>query len=379
MQGLNQGGVGRPLRAIAGLVHTLLVLTTTALQYMVLRHRQSGSLAAENLFLRKQLALFLERDVKPRRADDATRAALVWLSKAFDWRDALVIVKPATLIAWHRKGFRLFWKLKSRAGRPASPAELKALIRRMAVENVTWGEERIANELLLKLGIGVSPRTVRKYMPRRTVDGPDGWRTDQRWMTFVRNHAESVVACDFFTVVTAMFKVLYVFVVVEHATRRIVHCNVTEHPTADWTLQQLREAIPADYSYRFLLRDRDAKFSSQLDESVRRLRLRVLKTPLRAPKANAICERTIGTIRRECLDYLIPLGERHLRRILAEWIAHFNSARPHSALGPGIPYPPIGAPVELRLSRHSMPAGARVTARPILGGLHHEYALQQVA
>jgi hypothetical protein len=230
------------------------------LLYSLIRHRRSCSLVAENLFLRKQLALFRERDVKARRADDATRAALVWLSKVFNWRDALVIVKPATLIGWHRKVFRLFWKLKSRAGRPALPAELKALIRRMAVENVTFGEERIANELLLKLGIGVSPRTVRKYMPGRTVEGPDGWRTDQRWMTFVRNHAESVVACDFFTVVTAMFKVLYVFVVVEHATRRIVHCSVTEHPTADWTLQQLREAIPADHSYRFLVRDRDAKF-----------------------------------------------------------------------------------------------------------------------
>jgi len=142
MRRLNQGGVGRLLRAIAGLVGTLIVLLTTALQYTVLRHRQSGSLAAENLFLRKQLALFQEREVKPRRADDATRAALVWLAKAFNWRGALVIVKPATLIGWHPKGFRLFWKLKSRAVRPGLPAELKTLIRRMAVENVTWGNRR---------------------------------------------------------------------------------------------------------------------------------------------------------------------------------------------------------------------------------------------
>jgi transposase InsO family protein len=154
---------------------------------------------------------------------------------------------------------------------------------------------------------------------------------------------------------------------------------VTEHPTADWTLQQLREAIPADHSYRFLVRDRDAKFSSQLDESIRRLRLQVLKTPVRSPKANAICERTIGTIRRECLDYWIPLGERHLRRILAEWITHFNAARPHSALGPGIPDATVDVPTELRLSRHEIPPGARVTARPVLSGLHHEYALQLAA
>ena len=196
-------------------------------------------------------------------------------------------------------------------------------------------------------------------------------------MTFVRNHAAAIVACDFF-VVTATFKVLCVFVVVEHATRRILHFNITRHPTGDWTLQQLREAIPANRPYGYLIRDRDAKFSSWLDESIRRLRLQILRTPVRAPKANAICERTIGTIRRECLDYLIPLGERHLHRILAEWIKHFNAARPHSALGPGIPKPPEGVPEKLQRHRHTMASGARVKLRPILGGLHHEYSVGSV-
>lgn len=214
MRELNLDAVCGLLQAIGRLGRTLTSLLGTMLLQLMVSHRPSRSLAAENLFLRKQLALFQERDMKPRRADDGTRAALVWLSKAFNWRDALVIVKPVTLIGWHRKGFRLFWRLKSRAGRPALPRELKALIRRMAEENLTWGEERIANELMLKLGIRVSPRTVRKYMPARPDDGPDGWRGDQRWMTFVRNHAEAVVACDFFTVVTATFKVLYVFVVI---------------------------------------------------------------------------------------------------------------------------------------------------------------------
>jgi transposase InsO family protein len=187
------------------------------------------------------------------------------------------------------------------------------------------------------------------------------------------------VACDFFTVVTATFKVLYVFVVVEHATRRILHFNVTRHPTGDWTLQQLREAIPGDHAYGYLIRDRDTKFSHRLDESVRRLRLEILKTPVRTPQANGICERTIGTIRRECLDYLIPLGEEHLFRILAEWIRHFNTASPHSALGPGIPDPPKTIPAELQPTRHELPSGARVVARPILGGLHHEYSLALAA
>lgn len=182
-----------------------------------------------------------------------------------------------------------------------------------------------------------------------------------------------------FTVVTATFKVLYVFTVVEHATRRILHFTVTEHPTTGWALQQLREAIPANHPYGFLIRDRDGKFSSQLDESIRRLRTQTLKTPVRAPKGNVICERTIGTMRRECLDYFIPLGERHLYRILPEWISHFNVARPHSALGPGIPAPPIGMPAELRPDRHNVPSGSPVIARPVLGGLHHEYALQLAA
>jgi putative transposase len=349
------------------------------LQYIAIRHRPVRSLAAENLFLRKQLALFQERGIKPRRVDDATRAVLVWLSRAFSWREALVVVKPATLIRWHREGFRLFWKFKSRPGRPALPRDLRALIRQMARENQAWGEERIAHELLLKLGLQVSPRTVRKYMPEHPSGGPHGGTSDQHWTTFVKNHAQAIVACDFFTVVTATFKVLYVFVVIEHASRKILHFNVTAHPTADWTLQQLREAIPANHPYEFLIRDRDAKFASRLDESVRRLRLQVLKTPVRTPKANAICERTIGTIRRECLDYLIPLGERHLRRILAEWIGHFNTARPHSALGPGIPDPPIGMPAKLRGRRHELPPGARVTSRAVLRGLHHEYAMQPAA
>ena len=234
----------RLLRAIGRLLRTLVGLGATAFQYAVNYHRPRRALAAENLFLRKQLALFQEREVKPRRADDATRAALVWLAKAFNWRGALVIVKPATLIRWHREGFRLFWRLKSRPGRPLLPRNVRGVIHRMALENPIWGEERIANELLLKLGLGISPRTVRKYMPQRTSAGPDGWRGDQRWVTFVRNHAEAIIACDFFVAVTATFKLLYVFVVVEHATRRILYFNVTEHPTAAWTLQQLRQRFP---------------------------------------------------------------------------------------------------------------------------------------
>ena len=379
MQRLDFAAVERLRTATVDFVRTLAGLIGTVAQYVVQRQRREARLAAENLFLRKQLALFQERETKPRRADNATRASLAWLMKYFNWRDALVVVTPATLIRWHREGFRLFWRLKSRPGRPTVPPDVQRLIRRMALDNPSWGEERIAHELLLKLGLSISPRTVRKYMPNRPTEGPSDGRIDQRWATFVRNQAEAIVACDFFAVVTASFKVLYVFIVVEHATRRIIHVNVTAHPSSDWTLQQLREAIPGDHSYRFLIRDRDRKFADELDRSVRRLGLSVLKTPFRTPVANAICERTIGTIRRECLDYLIPITGNHLRRILQKWVTHFNAGRPHSSLGPGIPEPPEDLPVPLQDHRHRIPPHLRVISRSILGGLHHEYALQRAA
>jgi transposase InsO family protein len=201
--------------------------------------------------------------------------------------------------------------------------------------------------------------------------------TTQRWQTFVRNHAQAIVACDFCVVVTATFRLLYVFVVMEHATRRILHINVTAYPTASWTLQQLREAIPADHAYRCLIHDRDSIFSQQLDHSIRHLGLRVLKTPVRTPQANALCERLIGTLRRECVDFLIPLTANHLRRLLTAWMQHYNAGRPHMSLGPGIPQPPPSLPVPRQVHRHRLPEHLRVVAHPILGGLHHTYALEK--
>jgi hypothetical protein len=193
-------------------------------RFLWLSLRPQCALAAENLFLRKQLAMFQERGAKPSRPNTQIRIALVLLSRIFRWRDALVVVQPQTLVRWHRQGFRLFWRWKSRPGRPPIPVELRELIREMAVSNPSWGEERIANELLLKLGIRVSPRTVRNYMPLRPPGHPRG---DQRWSTFLRNHASAILACDFCIVVTATFRLLSVLIVMEHQNRRIVHCNVT--------------------------------------------------------------------------------------------------------------------------------------------------------
>ncbi len=298
--------------------------------------------------------------------------ALALLSHCFDWLSALLVVRPETLIGWHRAGFRLFWRWKSGAGRPAIPKELRELIRRIAEENPVWGQERIANELLVKLGLRVSPRAVAKYMPRPAPGRPRG---GQRWSTFLRNHARGVIACDFLVAVTSTFRVLYVLVVIEHHSRRLIHFNVTAHPTAQWTRQQLREAVGYEERYEYLLHDRDAIFSVELDESIRRLGLRVLKSPPHSPKANSICERVIGTIRRECLDWLIPLSETHLRQALTSWVAHYNRGRPHSALGPGVPDPPADLSVPLSKSRHRLDDFRSVQAKAILGRLHHEYSL----
>ena len=345
---------------------------------LALCFRSRAALAAENLFLRKQLALFEERKAKPRRATDSIRFVMAALGRLFAWRPALRVVKPDTFIRWHRKGFRLFWRWKSRPrGRPRLPSNLRQLILRMAAENPIWGEARIADELQLKLGMRVSPRTVGKYLaaargPGRTPD------PKHRWMTFVRNHAKGIVACDFFVVATATFRLLYVFVIMEIGTRRIVHHNVTAHPSAEWTLQQFREALPGEHGYEYVIHDRDRIYSSELDRAVHEMGVRVLRTPVRAPRANCFCERVVRTIRRECLDFIITLSENHLRCTLKEWISHYNHGRPHRSLGPGIPAPlgPVPSP---NANRHQLPNNCCVKAKPVLGGLHHEYTLQKLA
>jgi transposase InsO family protein len=369
---LSQKGVWRMLKIPRWLHHLvqltdmLLTLLTEAAHFLWLCLHSPMALAAENLFLRKQLALYQERHVTPRRTTDATRLALLWLRRWFDWCQALAVVQPATFLRWPQQGFRLFWRWKSTPGRPPIPADLQA-----------WGEERIANELLLKLGLRVSPRTVRKYMPKRMDHGRGQRVTSQRWVTFVRNHAQAIIACDFCVVVTATFRLLYVFVVMEHATRRLLHGNVTAHPTAPWTLQQLREVIPANHGYRFLLHDRSSIFSQDLDQHIHHLGLRILKTPPQSPQANALCERLIGTLRQECADFFIPLNEHHLRRLLQAWVLPYNTGRPHMALGPGIPQPSASLPVPLQAHRHWLPKNFTVVSHQILSGLHHAYGLAE--
>jgi putative transposase len=226
--------------------------------------------------------------------------------------------------------------------------------------------------LKLKLTIRVSPRTVGKYLRKDTpVRTPD---PKQRWLTFVHNHSNVMVACDFFVVITATFRTLYAFVVMEIGSRQILHHNATAHPTSEWSLQQLREALPGGHAYRFVIHDRDRIFSADVDTSLTNLGVRVLRTPVRAPKANAVCERLGGSLRRECLDFLIPFHERHLQMTIRDWTTHYNRGRPHSSLGPGLPEP-MSDPVPPNEHRHRLPRGYRVVKRSVLGGLHHEYRL----
>ena len=265
--------------------------------------RSRTQLAADNLFLRKGLACYVERKVRLRRTDNPSRIALVLLSRFVGWRDLLTIVRPETFVGWQRSLFRLFWRAKSDPrGRPRIPAELQRLIAEIATANRTWGEERIAAELRLKLGLTVSPRTVRRYMPPRPRTG--GGQSPQTWATFLRNHAGDVLACDFLMVVTATFQRIYIFVILD---------------IAEWSIQQFRNGLPLDTRYRFL-HDRDSLFAAAVDDALHSMSLRVLRTP----GANAHCERFVGSARRECLDCVIPLSERHLRRVLAEWVTHYN-------------------------------------------------------
>jgi len=357
---------------IRGVIGVLLNVLT----FFGLSLRPSSALAAENLFLRKQLALYIERNKKPRRASDSVRFTLAQLARFFEWRAVLTVVKPDTLIRWHRRGFRLFWKWKSQpSGRPRIPVELRKLILEMASNNSTWGEERIANELLLKIGIQISPRTIRRYMP---TEPKRPKVPSQRWMTFVRNHVKTIIATDFFVVVTATFQLVYVLVIMEIGTRRILHFNATRHPTAAWTLQQFRECVIGDEGYRFIIHDRDSIYSGELDRSLQTLSLGILKTPYRSPQANAFCERLIGSARRECLDFMIPLNENHVRVILKQWTAHYNGSRPHSSLGPGIPDRNVRK-LEVQTKRHCIPTEHRIVVTPILGGLHHDYQLHRIA
>ncbi len=311
----------------------------------------------ENVALRHQLRVLSRRGSRPRlrRLD---RILWVWLSRLWHrWTDVLVIVQPETVVRWHRKGWRLYWRWKSRrkTGRPSIEREIRDLVRRMALENPLWGAPRTHGELL-KLGFVVSETTVAKYMPRR--DKPPS----ATWRAFLMNHR--LVACDFFTVPTLTFGVLYVFVVIRHQDRCLLRMDVTRRPTCVWTAQQMRETFPFDEAPRYLLRDNDKIYGKVFTECVKSMGIKEVRIAWRSPWQNPYCERAIGLIRRECLDHMIALSAQHLRRVLKDYILYYNLSRTHLGLGKDSPEP---RPVELTEK------GARIVAIPQVGGLHHRY------
>jgi len=306
--------------------------------------------------------LVLRRGVTRPAVAPADRVLLVLLAgRVRAWRQALLLVQPETLLRWHRAGFRSCWRRKSRPGpgRPPLSAETVALIQRLAAENPLWGAERIRGELL-KLVLRVAKRTIQTSLPGPGTPRPCG----QSWATFLRNHAGAVWACDFLPVTDLLFRPLFAFFIIELATRRVVHVAATRHPTDAWVAQQLREATPFGQHPRYLIRDNDGKFGAAFARVAATSGIQVLRTPHRAPQANAVCERFLGSVRRECLDHLLVLGERQLSRVLREYVAYFNGARPHQGLGQAIPESSADD-----TGRRSGP----IRAVPVLGGLHHTY------
>jgi transposase InsO family protein len=319
--------------------------------------KTKARLEAEIIMLRHQLNV-LRRRARPKpRLAVADRLLFVWLYRLFpSVLNAIAIVRPETIVRWHRAGFRLYWRWKSRArgGRPKVPMEIRRLIPEMSLSNRLWGAPRIHGELL-KLGIEVAQSTVAKYMAR------SGRGRSQTWKTFLHNHAAGIGAMDFLIVPTVGFRLLFVLVILRHERRRLISLSVTAHPTAEWIAHQITDAFPWDEAPDYLIRDRDGSYGSVVTKRLTAMGIRDHPTAARSPWQNGHAERLIGSIRRECLDHVVAFGESHLGRILAGYASYYNAFRTHLSLGKDAP------------AHRPMQRLGQLVVRPILGGLHHQY------
>jgi putative transposase len=323
--------------------------------------RTRRRLLLENLALRQQLAVLKRKHARPRLA---ALDKLFWvLVRRFwsEWKQALIIVGPETVVRWHRSGFAMYWRAISRGrrivGRRRTSKEVRDLIFRMVAENSTWGAPRIHGELLM-LGFDISERTISRWMKRAPRDpGPA-----KRWLAFLRNHREAIAAMDLFTVPTITFGVLYCFFIIGHDRRRIVNFNVTSHPTAGWIIQQLREAFPYQSAPRFLIFDRDAKYGLEVPIAVRSMAIRPVRTSFQSPWQNGIAERWVESCRRDLLDHVIAFNERHLKRLLSDYVRYYHEDRTHLGLGKETP-----------AGRVRSTDRGTVVSQARLGGLHHRY------
>jgi putative transposase len=323
--------------------------------------RSRRQLVLENVALRHQLEV-LQRNARTPRLRPTDRALWAILSRILpDWRHHLTIVQPDTVIRWHRAGWRLYWRWRSDpgGGRPKVSEDVRALIRRMSLENPLWGAPRIHGEML-KLGYDICESTIARYMVRQPGT------PNQTWQTFIRNHITEIAAIDFFTVPTVTFKTLYVVVVLSLDRRRIVHFNVTASPSAEWTSLQLIQAFPFESAPKYLIRDRDGIYGHSVVDALGCMGIEQIVASPRSPWQNGYCERVIGTIRRECLDHVIALNENHLRRVLKKYLAYYHTSRTHLGLEKDAPEPRAIQPREV----------GSVASEPVLGGLHHRYYRQ---
>jgi transposase InsO family protein len=319
--------------------------------------KSRGRLEAENLFLRHQLTIALRRAPPRLRLRGSDRALLIWMTRLWpSLVGAAQVEQPETILRWHRAGFKVFWRWKSRnrAGRPQINRGLRDLIRRMSKENSQWGAARIHGELLM-LGFEVAQSTVSKYMVR---GGPP---PSQGWKTFLQNHTEAIAAIDMCVVPTLTFDLLFAFLVLGHGRRQLLWFEVTRHPTAEWLARQITEAFPWTSAPAYLVRDNDGAYGHVFTSRVRAMGIRDRPISPRSPWQNGHMERLIGTVRRECLDRMLIFGESHLRRVLASYAAYYNQARTHLALQKD-------APLHRAVQRSGV-----IVAIPILAGLHHQY------
>ena len=322
--------------------------------------RSRASLQLEMLSLRQQLATVANRDGKRLRFRQSERIFWVWLYRLWPaCLQTLAIFKPDVLIRWHRQGFRLYWTWIShrrRGGRPSIDPEVRELIRTMSRNNIGWGAPRIHGELQM-LGIQVSEASVAKYMIHHRNP------PSQTWRSFLENQASELISIDFFTVPTATFRILFVFVALRHDRREMIHFNATEHPTAQWTAQQLVEAFPFDTAPRYLLRDRDCIYGERFRARAKSLGIEEMLTAARSPWQSPYAERLIGSIRRECMNHVIVFNARHLRKLLNAYCTYYHEVRTHLSLSKQCPVPRAVERAEQ----------GKVVAIPHLGGLHHEY------
>jgi transposase InsO family protein len=344
----------------------LLKLATTLLRCIPAFFRSRSKQALVELALRQQLATYTQKEPEP-RITPADRAFWVFLSRSWSgWKEILVIVQPETVVRWHRKGFRLYWRSISKRGpgRPPIPAAVQALIRRFSNEN-GWRARKIRAETR-KLGISIGLATVSRYLPKRDPDHDQR----QRWRTFLRNHKHGIVAMDFLVVPTIQFRLLYAWFVIGHGRRKIIHFGVTAHPTSSWVIQQLREAFPEDTPPRFLIFDSDSIFSERVTDTIEHIGIEPRRTAFRSPWQNGIAERWAGSARRELLDHVIVMDEDYLRRLLRKYVDYYNNDRVHTELQDS----PMGRPTKRRPSPE-----AQVVGLPRVGGLHHRYEWREAA